>query len=158
MPASRRGVKSFAELPLRARKAAQTKLALFEACEDALRESSFRYIRVADLCTQVGISEPTFFNYYEKKSDLLVYSIMLWGIETHWQLRRMAPTNSARECCEWVFADMASRGRKHPRLMAEILGRQARRETAPKFLTVSQAERSAYALASAEQFAMNWSQ
>ncbi|MHC5065163.1 MAG: TetR/AcrR family transcriptional regulator [Planctomycetota bacterium] len=141
MAASGAKIESFVELPLRARKAAQTKADLFLACQEALRESSFQYIRVADLCAEVGISEPTFFKYYEKKSDLLVYCIMLWGIEIHWNLRRMAKDHSARACCEWLFADMASRGRKHPRLVAEILGRQARRETPPKFLQVSMAER-----------------
>lgn len=141
MGVSQQAATTFEDLPLRARKAAQTKLALFEAMMQALPDSSFRFIRVTDLCAEVGISEPTFFSYFEKKSDLLVYAIMLWGIETHWHLRRMEPQRSARESTEWVFREMAKSTLKHRRLTAELLARQALRETPPKFIDPSLAER-----------------
>ena len=50
---------AFADLPLRDQRAALTRHALISAAVSSMRSKPFSEVRVADLCRQVPISEPT---------------------------------------------------------------------------------------------------
>jgi AcrR family transcriptional regulator len=69
---------------LRERKFARTRLALAEAAAGHLEAASFETLSVKSLCERVQISEATFFNYFPKKDDLIVYLDRLWTLELNW--------------------------------------------------------------------------
>lgn len=62
---------SLAQLSLREKKYAKTKLALLDAATERIGEKTFDAISVKELCEQAEVSEATFFNYFPKKQDLL---------------------------------------------------------------------------------------
>ncbi len=132
---------SWESLPLRARKAAKTRIGLFAAGRDACEKRRFADIKVAELCEAVGVTEPTFYKYFPEKSDLLVLGIMLWGVETAWKLSRLPKAKTSLQRIDWLFAESARGFVSRPGFTREILARQATRAGPPKFLEVTIAER-----------------
>ncbi len=114
-----------ADIPLRKRKAAATRLALLDALHDALDQRGFSEIRVKDLCGHVAISEPTFFKYFPSKVDLLTYFLQLWSVETQCRAEEAAP-RSGIEYLLVVFDETAACWARQPRLMAEVFAHQQR--------------------------------
>jgi AcrR family transcriptional regulator len=129
------------DLPRRARNAANTRVALFECARDALEQRSFDQVTVKSLCEQVGVTEPTFFNHFGEKSDLLVYGIMLWGIESAWKLSRLPAELGPIARIDWLFSESARSFAERPGFAHEILARQATRRGPPKFIEITLAER-----------------
>ena len=130
------------DIPLRQRKQAQTRLALLDAVVarlDAAR--AFEDIGVKELCADVGISEASFFNYFPKKTDLLVYFVQIWSLDLAWRVRQDDATTCARAAIETIFVSTARDVQKHPRVMAEILAHQARLSEPPQPVDIPLAER-----------------
>jgi len=128
---------------LRARKAAQTKLALLDALVEGLKDRTLEDISVRELCDKVQISEATFFNYFPAKSDLLSYFIALWSIEMAIEARRAAQScvNSSWAAIERIFAATATQIEQHPMVMMEMIIHQARMTGAETVPEVGVAER-----------------
>jgi AcrR family transcriptional regulator len=116
-------------LPLRARKAAATRLGLVDAAVQRLRRQPFDELSVKELCRDVGISEPTFFNHFDGKHDLLVLYVQLWSVEVQQQIAD-APT--AYDALARLFEHTAEAIARTPRLMAEIIAHQMRATRPPK--------------------------
>ena len=95
---------AFDALPLRQRKFARTKLGLLEAAMAAIRDRPLDEVTVRELCEAVEISPAGFFNYFPKKTDLLVYYVQLWSIEMAWHGRRLAEQRGGLAAIEEVFA------------------------------------------------------
>ena len=112
-----------ADIPLRKKKAAATRLALLDALHDELSRQDLAQIRVKDLCARVSISEPTFFKYFPGKADLLTYALQLWCIETRHKAEQAAP-RSGIEYLMVIFDEMAGSWSRHPRLWAEVFAHQ----------------------------------
>ena len=140
-PSRKRPPLRWEDLPRRARNAADTRVALFETARDAMEERRFAEIPVKELCEQVGVTEPTFFNHFPEKTDVLVYGIMLWGIETAWKLSRLPADLDAIARIDWLFAESAGLFAQRPGYAHELLARQASRRGPPKFLEITLAER-----------------
>lgn len=129
------------ELPLRERKYARTKLALFNAAIKRLVHRPFEAISVRELCDEAMVSEATFFNYFPKKTDLLVYFVQLWVIEVVGHARDVSNGASGLENIEAVFDYTGARSSQRPRVMAEIIGLMAKQREDIVFRPVSLAER-----------------
>ena len=125
---------------LRATKAARTKLALLDAFTRALETAGFDQIRVRDLCAEVEISEPTFFNYFGSKADLVTYFVQLWSIESGAQALNVLEASGARAALHSIFQGTAATTLEHPRILAEVIAAQARQETLPEPHAISPAE------------------
>jgi len=110
---------------LREAKMARTRLDLMRAMLFKLREKSFAEISVKELCAEVMISEGTFFNYFPKKNDLLVYFIQLWSMEAAWVAQEKAGPKAGVGAVEAVFEFTAQKMVDHPRIMGEIIAIQA---------------------------------
>ncbi len=89
----------------------------------------------------MSISDASFFNYFPKKTDLLVYFIQLWSLEMTWHGHRLAGEGGGLAAIEEVFALTARRLVKAPGVMAEIIAHQARRRAPDKPQEISLAER-----------------
>jgi AcrR family transcriptional regulator len=135
------GPDTFSALPLRARKYAQTKIGLLRAAIAALAERPLDLVPVKDLCAAVSISEASFFNYFPRKSDLLVYFVQLWSVEMAWHARRLAREKGGLAAIEGIFAVTARRIADHPAVMGEIIAHQARMSEAPELGEITLAER-----------------
>lgn len=122
-PPLSRSSASFEALPLRARKAAQTRLALMDAVVARLATGPLDAVSLRACCAEVGVSDPTFFNYFGEKAGALVFFVALWSVEQQWHLAR-AP--SARAGLQGLFDRTAESVRRAPFLMPEIITHQLR--------------------------------
>lgn len=68
-------------LGLREKKAIMTKMALVDSLNKRISDSSFRDIRVEDLCSDAHISRVTFHKYFPVKENLLEFMSSLWAFD-----------------------------------------------------------------------------
>jgi AcrR family transcriptional regulator len=130
------------ELPLRQRKFATTKLSLLRAAVERLDARSLDELRVRELCDAVGISEASFFNYFPRKTDLLLYFVQIWTVDVAWHVLREKPApSSVNAAIRRIFDVTAAQATDHPRVMAEVLAVQARLTTQPSMQPLTLAER-----------------
>lgn len=130
------------DVPLRPRKFALTKVGLVNAAVERLDGCTLDELQVRELCRAVGISEASFFNYFPKKSDLLVAFVQLWTIDVAWHALMQAPRPvTAREAIERIFRFTGDQAALHPGVMAEVLASQARMVEPPQPAEVTLAER-----------------
>ena len=126
---------------LRERKFARTRLALAEAATHHLEAASFETLSVKALCERVQISEATFFNYFPKKEDLIVYLDRLWTLELNWYGQQAAQQQRGLAVIETLFRYTSIQIQKKPGLMGEIIAHEAHaRERASGFV-ITTAER-----------------
>jgi AcrR family transcriptional regulator len=109
---------------LRERKAATTRLALLDAAIRRLGLEDFENIAVKELCSEVGISEPTFFHHFASKRELLMLEVGLWSVETRAAMEDAGHT--AFSSLEVLFLRAARANRALPRLMPEVIAWQLR--------------------------------
>lgn len=110
---------------LRQRKFAKTRLALGQAVTHHLEAAPFETLSVKALSERVQISEATFFNYFPRKEDLIVYLDRLWALELNWYGRQAAQQGKGLAVIESLFRYTAIQIQKKPGLMAEIIAHEA---------------------------------
>jgi len=123
---------AFDALPLRARKAARTRLALLDAVLIRLADGPMDTVNVTEICRDVGVSQPTFFNYFGTKPGTLVFYVQLWSLEVQWHMERAA---SGREALQTLFDRTADAIRATRWVMPEIIIHQIRAAGDPSSLT-----------------------
>ena len=126
---------------LRERKFARTRLALAEAVTAHLEEAPFETLSVKALCEQVQISEATFFNYFPRKEDLIIYLDRLWTLELNWYGRQASEDQQGLAVIEALFRYTAIQIQQKPGLMGEIIAHEARVRTRHVGPEITQAER-----------------
>ncbi|MGD2056952.1 MAG: TetR family transcriptional regulator [Gammaproteobacteria bacterium] len=118
---------------LRARKFARTRISLAEIVAHHLETASLETLSVKALCERAQISEATFFNYFPRKEDLVVYLDTLWSLELNWYGRQVAGQQPGLAVIDALFRYTAIQIQKKPGLMAEIIAHEARaREPVPR--------------------------
>jgi AcrR family transcriptional regulator len=120
---------------LRERKFARTRLALAQATTQHLEMAPFDTLSVKALCERVQISEATFFNYFPRKEDLIVYLDRLWTLELNWYGQQAAAQQQGLSVVEALFRYTAIQIQKKPGLMGEVIAHEARtreRHTGPE--------------------------
>ena len=113
-------------IPLREKKAAQTRLALLDALLDRIEDAPLHTIPVKALCAEVPCSEPTFFNHFKGKDHLIVFYIQLWSLEMSWLAEHDLAQLSALARIETLLTRTMGKISQRPGLMGEILAYQAR--------------------------------
>ncbi|MGD8619988.1 MAG: TetR/AcrR family transcriptional regulator, partial [Gammaproteobacteria bacterium] len=111
---------------LREKKFARTRLALAQATTNHLEAAAFETLSVKALCERVQISEATFFNYFPRKDDLIVYLDHLWTLELNWYGLQAARQQQGLAVIEALFRYTAIQIQKKPGLMGEIIAHEAR--------------------------------
>ena len=114
-----------AQLTLREKKYAKTKLALLDAVTERLAEKTFDAVSVKELCEQAEVSEATFFNYFPKKQDLLSYFIQLWVLEVIWKIRHSMVALGGIGAIEEAFCYTGEQISARPRIMLELIAYMA---------------------------------
>lgn len=126
---------------LRERKFARTRLALAQATTNHLEAAAFETLSVKALCERVQISEATFFNYFPRKDDLIVYLDHLWTLELNWYGQQAARQQQGLAVIEALFRYTAIQIQKKPGLMGEIIAHEARDRERQAGPTITLAER-----------------
>ena len=126
---------------LRERKFARTRLALAEAASHHLEAASFEALSVKSLCERVQISEATFFNYFPKKEDLIVYLDRLWTLELNWYGQQAMQQHQGLAVIDALFRYTSIQIQKKPGLMGEIIAHEARSRTRQQGPVITVAER-----------------
>ena len=126
---------------LRERKFAKTRLALAEVAAQHMEVAPFETISVKVLCERVQVSEATFFNYFPKKDDLIVYLDHLWTLELNWYGRQSAQQHAGLAVIDAMFRYTAIQVQKKPGLMGEIIAHEARARTRSANPNITRAER-----------------
>jgi AcrR family transcriptional regulator len=126
---------------LRERKFARTRLSLAEAATRHLEAASFESLSVKALCERVQISEATFFNYFPRKEDLIIYLDRLWTLELNWYGRQAAEQHKGLPVIEALFRYTSIQIQKKPGLMGEIIAHEARARERTQGLEITTAER-----------------
>jgi len=115
-----------AQPTLRERKFARTKHTLLRAAVERMRHKRLDDITVKELCEDVEVSEATFFNYFPKKEDLLVYFMQLFNLEVSGHAKHTAGEESGLSFIDEVFHYTGRRVAEHPRVMLEVIAQMAR--------------------------------
>lgn len=76
------------EFGLRERKKAQLKLDLLDAMLVKMERYDFDGIKVSEICDMVSISEVTFFKYFDRKDELLLYYMQVWAYKRELRLHK----------------------------------------------------------------------
>lgn len=69
------------DIPLRELKKAKNKIALYEAALSLMKDRMFSRVMLEDICKRAEISKVTFFKFYQRKEDLLIYFMRIWLTE-----------------------------------------------------------------------------
>jgi AcrR family transcriptional regulator len=126
---------------LRERKFARTRLALAEAATQHMQAASFETLSVKALCEKVQVSEATFFNYFPKKDDLIVYLDHLWTLELNWYGQQSAAQHSGLAVIDAMFRYTSIQIQKKPGLMGEVIAHEARARQRSADPEITRAER-----------------
>lgn len=113
----------------RARNKARTRLDILNAVYHLSEAVSFRDLKVKSIAEKIGITEMTFFNYFQKKEDILKYMMGVWGFELLVLQHQRPLTGEA--AIRRIFQHTALQVTKHPRLMVSFIASLAIDEIDP---------------------------
>lgn len=113
------------DIPLRERKQSKTRLAIHDACINALETRRLADIKVEEICEEVEISRGTFFIYFPRKQDVIFYAIRVWSIEIGWVASRTPQEELGISFIEYIIKNLASEIKKNPMLWVEITALRA---------------------------------
>ncbi|MDH5510726.1 MAG: TetR/AcrR family transcriptional regulator [Nitrospinota bacterium] len=116
-------------MAIRERKAAKTKLALLDAAMELMIQRPFEEVTVAQICDVAEVSYATFFNYFGRKEDLLLYFVQLWSVE---MAHLAANAGGGRAGIERLFGYTAAQCERSPEIMEEIISFLAKRQNVVK--------------------------
>jgi len=118
---------------------AQTRLNALDAVYRLSKRMNFRDLKVKSIAEEIGITEMTFFNYFQKKEDILKYMMGIWALDLMvMQLRRPL---SGEAAIRRVFSHTAVQVKKHPRLMANFVASLLTSEIDPMANDIEAADR-----------------
>ena len=108
-----------ADFGKRALNKAQTRLNVLDMVYRLTETANFRDLKVKSIAEEIGITEMTFFNYFQKKEDILKYMMGIWALDLMVLQYRNPLTGEA--AIRRVFHQTAEQVKKHPRLMTNFV-------------------------------------
>lgn len=131
----------FNSFPLKETKFAKTRLNLTFAFLSELESKSFEEIKIKDLCKIAEVSEPTFYNYFPEKGDLILHYIQIWSLQVSVFANEKKLSGSGFGMLSALFRYTAKESKKNPRILLEIISFQARTLKSLKQQKLTNAER-----------------
>ncbi|MBL6999724.1 MAG: TetR/AcrR family transcriptional regulator [Gammaproteobacteria bacterium] len=123
----------------RALNKAQTRLNILDAVYRLTSTSNFRDLKVKLIAEEIGITEMTFFNYFQKKEDILKYMMGIWALDLMILQHRQPLSGEA--AIRRVFSHTAEQVKKHPRLIANFVASLLTSEIDPMANDIEAADR-----------------
>ena len=118
-------MKNFKDLPLRERKASKKRLAIIDASILLLKDKRLAEIKIEDICDIAEISRSTFFAYFSRKQELLVYNIRLWGLQIGWEMAQIPREKLGLRYIEKMYMEMASHMKIERKYWADVMSLRA---------------------------------
>ncbi len=127
-------LEKFNSYNLRVKKAAKTKISILNTFLLLLQKKSMEEIKVQEICEIVEISQKTFFNYFEKKEQLLSYFIQLHACEMGFiGSKLLNQTKNPLDAIREIFLKTAKDIVQMPQIMVEIICLQSKSEMVCEF-------------------------
>ncbi|MBF0290081.1 MAG: TetR/AcrR family transcriptional regulator [SAR324 cluster bacterium] len=123
----------------RALNKAQTRLNVLDTVYRLTNTSNFRDLKVKSIVEEIGITEMTFFNYFQKKEDILKYMMGIWALDLMVLQHRQPLTGE--KAIRRVFSHTAEQVKKHPRLFANFVASLLTSEITPIANDIEAADR-----------------
>ena len=118
---------------------AQTRLDVLNAVYRLSKKMNFRDLKVKSIAKEIGITEMTFFNYFQKKEDVLKYMMGIWALDL--VALQLGHPMSGEAAIRRVLHHTAEQVKKHPRLMANFVASLLTSEVDPNPNDIEAADR-----------------
>lgn len=118
---------------------AQTRIDILNAVYRLTSIENFRDLKVKTIIEQVDITEMTFFNYFQKKEDILKYMMGVWAVDL--QVLQYRTPLSGEMAIRRIFHHTAAYVKTHPRLMVNFIAYLATNEIEPTANEIEAADR-----------------
>ena len=105
---------------IRKEKAARLKVQVLDHTLKLIGKKSFDDLYVDDLCAKVKISKVTFFKYFPKKEDVLLYYFRIWCLNRAVELRDKK--KEGLQGVYYVFDKLSEECENRPGLMQSLIG------------------------------------
>ncbi|MCW7487374.1 TetR/AcrR family transcriptional regulator [Leptospira meyeri] len=129
------------QFPLKERKFAKTRTNLTFAFLSELETKTFEEIKIKDLCQMAEVSEPTFYNYFPEKGDLILHYIQIWSLQVSVFVQEKKLSESGFGILSALFRYTAKESKKNPRILLEIISFQAKTKKSVQVRRLTSAER-----------------
>ncbi|PJZ80814.1 TetR/AcrR family transcriptional regulator [Leptospira meyeri] len=129
------------QFPLKERKFAKTRTNLTFAFLTELETKTFEEIKIKDLCQMAEVSEPTFYNYFPEKGDLILHYIQIWSLQVSVFVQEKKLSESGFGILSALFRYTAKESKKNPRILLEIISFQAKTKKSVQVHRLTSAER-----------------
>lgn len=126
------------DIPLRELKKARNKVALYEASLSLIEGKMFREVMLDDICRKAEVSRVTFFKYFQRKEDLLVYFMRVWL--TNRIIEIEAEGKREFSAVRHLMIKVAEQTREKPGLMPSLISFLAEMKMHPCMPEMSHAE------------------
>ncbi|MCR8645507.1 TetR/AcrR family transcriptional regulator [Paenibacillus sp. N1-5-1-14] len=129
---------NLSDIPLRELKKARNKVALYEASLSLIGEKMFREVMLDDICRKAEVSRVTFFKYFQKKEDLLLYFMRVWLTERIIEIKD--EDKSGFSSVRHLLHKVADQNRERPGLMPSLISFLVEMKMHPCMPEMSRAE------------------
>lgn len=127
---------------LREIKYAQTKNAILDIFTEKLKKQYIEEVSIREICNEAQISEGTFYNYFPKKTDILVMHIALWSIKSTWLAnKKLKETGSGLKAINEIFAFTAHEMQERGVVLYEVISFLSRMRKIMEVKDISFAEK-----------------
>ena len=123
---------------LREIKKARSKIALFEASLDLIGRSTFRAVKLEDICEKAEVSKVTFFKFFPQKEDVLVYFMYVWLLERMLTIEERGLRGAG--AIRYLLHSVADGSEERPGLMLSLIGFLSESQMHPCMPVLSDAE------------------
>ncbi|MCG7381492.1 TetR/AcrR family transcriptional regulator [Paenibacillus sp. ACRRY] len=126
------------DISLRELKKAKNKIALYEAGLSLMKDRMFSQVMIEDICKTAEISKVTFFKFYQRKEDLLIYFMRVWLTERIIEIEQEGKKGS--QAFRHLLAEVAKEHQVRPGMMPSLISFLAEQNMQPCMPELSQAE------------------
>jgi AcrR family transcriptional regulator len=126
-------------MSLRKEKAARLKLAILDETHNLIGKKPFEDLYVEEICERVKISKVTFFKYFPRKEDLLLYHFRLWCMDRSVDLSQ-SPKNGIQGIY-YLSDKIVEDAEMYPGIMLSLIGYLSDLKRTPKPFPVKAEEK-----------------
>lgn len=126
------------DIPLRELKKAKNKIALYKAGLSLMKDRMFSQVMIEDICKSAEISKVTFFKFYQRKEDLLIYFMRVWLTERIIEIEQKG--KKGFHAFRHLLSEVAKEHQVRPGLMPSLISFLAEQNMQPCMPELSRAE------------------
>lgn len=126
------------DITLRELKKAKNKIALYEAGLSLMKDRMFSQVMIEDICKSAEISKVTFFKFYQRKEDLLIYFMRVWLTERIIEIEQEG--KKGFHAFRHLLSEVAKEHQVRPGMMPSLISFLAEQNMQPCMPELSRAE------------------